>query len=222
MITMERWLEHFAQAAFRRSSDTAHDLKTPLNIAVLNLELLRMRVSKLAGGDDEKVNGYAKAIELELRRMANIFDTFFVLSTPPKDDEELHDVDIVPLCAEAAAHAAIEIDTTKDSFRVHGHESRIRLAFKMFFEGVSHVLAADALQASVERTDGCFTVAVTGRHAADDFEVTKIFKFYFTDALGNADLSLAAARLIAETYGGELNAVEDRDKVTLRLSFPGD
>jgi len=222
MMTMERWLEHFAHAAFRRSSDTAHDLKTPLNIAVLNLELLRMRVSKLAGGDDEKVNGYAKAIEVELRRMASIFDTFFVLSTPPKDDEALQDVDIVPLCAEAAARASVEIDSVDGSFKVHGHESRIRLALKMFFEGVSHVLAADALQASVERTDGRFTVAVTGRHAAEDFEVTKIFKFYYTDALGNADLSLASARLIAETYGGELNAVEDRDKVTVRLSFPGE
>jgi len=222
MITMERWLEHFAQAAFRRSSDTAHDLKTPLNIAVLNLELLRMRVAKLTGGEDEKLNAYAKGIELELRRMARIFDTFFVLSTPPKDDEELLDIDLCPLCSEAAAHASIAIDAVEGSFKVHGHESRIRLALKMFFEGVSHVLAADALRASVERTDGHFTVAVTGRHAAEDFEVTKIFKFYYTDALGNADLSLAAARLIAETYGGELNAVEDRDKVTLKLSFPGE
>jgi len=222
MITMERWLEHFAQAAFRRSSDTAHDLKTPLNIAVLNLELLRMRVSKLAGGDDEKVNGYAKAIELELRRMANIFDTFFVLSAPPKDDEALQDVDLCPLCSEAAARASVELDAIDGSFKVQGHESRIRLALKMFFEGISHVLTAGDLRASVERTGGQFSVAVTGRHAAADFEVTKIFKFYYTDALGNADLSLAAARLIAETYGGELNAVEDRDKVTIRLSFPGE
>lgn len=222
MTTMEPWLEHFAQAAFRRSSDTAHDLKTPLNVAVLNLELLRMRVAKLAGGEDEKVNGYAKAIEQELRRMARIFDTFFVLSTPPKDDEGLQDVDVCALCSEAVRRAGLEINDAGDSFKVHGHESRIRLALKMFFEGVSHVLTADALQASVERTGGHFTVAVTGRHAAADFEVTKIFKFYYTDALGNADLSLAAARLIAETYGGELNAVEDRDKVTLSLSFPGE
>src|SRR5882672_9165741 len=105
---MESWLESFAATNFRRSSDTAHDLKTPLNVAVLNLELLRMRISKLAGSEDEKVNGYAKAIELELRRMAKIFDTFFVLSTPPKDDEEPQDIDLGPLCSEAAARAAFE------------------------------------------------------------------------------------------------------------------
>ena len=92
----------------------------------------------------------------------------------------------------------------------------------MFFEGASHVLIDHERRATVERVPGRFDVIVVGAPASTDFEVTKIFKFYYTDALGNADLSLAAARLIAETYGGELNAVEDRDKVTLRLSFPGE
>src|SRR6266568_2206258 len=103
---MEPWLESFAKTNFRRSSDTAHDLKTPLNVAVLNLELLRMRVSKLAGGDDEKVNAYARSIEQELRRMARIFDAFFVLSTPPKAGEELTVLDVCALCAEAASEAS--------------------------------------------------------------------------------------------------------------------
>jgi nitrogen fixation/metabolism regulation signal transduction histidine kinase len=219
---MESWLESFATTNFRRSSDTAHDLKTPLNVAVLNLELLRMRVSKLAGGDDEKVNGYAKSIELEFRRMAQIFDTFFVLSTPPKGEDEPQKIDVTLICSEAAANARFELAGLDGSFSVYCHESRIRQAFKMFFEGASHVLTNHGQRATIERAPGRFGVVVTGAPASKDFEVTKIFKFYFTDALGNADLSLAAARLIAETYGGELNAVEDRDKVTLRLSFPGE
>src|SRR5436190_1896500 len=118
---MEPWLETFARANFRRSADTAHDLKTPLNVAVLNLELLRIRLRKIAG-DDEKIDGYSAAI--------------------------------------------------------------------------------------------------TGSPATEGLELTKLFKLYYTDPQGNADLSLAVARLIAETYGGELNASEDRDKVTLRFTFP--
>jgi len=92
----------------------------------------------------------------------------------------------------------------------------------MFFEGASHVLIIDGRRTTIERANGRFTLAVTGRHAGENFELTRVFKFYHTDALGNADLSLAAARLIVETYGGELNAVEDHDKVTFRLSFPGE
>jgi hypothetical protein len=219
---MESWLDHFASTNFRRSSDTAHDLKTPLNVAVLNLELLRMRVAKITGGEDEKVNGYSKAIEVELRRMAKIFDTFFVLSTPPKDDEEPVEIDFCALCTEAAAGAKYELAGVDGSFKVRGHDSRIRQALKMFFEGASRVLHEVGRSASVERMPDRFTVAVTGKPASPDFEITKIFKFYYTDALGNADLSLAAARLIAETYGGELNALEERDKVSIRLSFPGE
>ena len=219
---MESWLDHFASTNFRRSSDTAHDLKTPLNVAVLNLELLRMRVAKITGGEDEKVSTYSKAIEQELRRMAKIFDTFFVLSTPPKDDAEPVEIDFCALCSEAAATAKYELSGVDGSFKIRGHDARIRQALKMFFEGASRLFDEIGRSAAVERANGSFTVVITGKPASPDFEITKIFKFYYTDALGNADLSLAAARLIAETYGGELNARDERDKVSIRLSFPGE
>src|SRR5919206_3334121 len=109
---MDRWLEDFAHTAFRRSGDTAHDLKTPLNVAVLNVELLRMRIAKLAGAaaDDEKILTYTRSIETELRRMARIFDAFFLLSTPPKSDEERGAVDLCAACAEACASGGIELE----------------------------------------------------------------------------------------------------------------
>src|SRR5437588_5677614 len=111
--SMDSWLERFARAGFRRSSDTAHDLKTPLNVAVLNLELLRMRIAKLAGAavDDEKIVAYTRAIETELRRMARIFDTFFLLSTPPKGEGGPVELDLCALCAEAGQAAGFRMAT---------------------------------------------------------------------------------------------------------------
>ena len=219
---MDPWQEHFARTAFRRSGDTAHDLKTPLNVAVLNVELLRMRIAKVAGAaaDDEKILAYTRSIETELRRMARIFDAFFLLSTPPKGEEERAVVDLCAACAEACASANIALELPDAAVSLLAHESRIRQAYKLFFEGASKVLKDEGRRATAELGPERFEVTVTGEPAADDFEVTKIFKFYYSDPLGNPDLSLAAARLIAETYGGELNAVQDRDKVVLRLSFP--
>jgi hypothetical protein len=126
------------------------------------------------------------------------------------------------LCTEAASGAKYELAGVDGSFKIRGHDSRIRQALKMFFEGASRLLDEIGRSASVERGPGVFTIEITGNPSSSDFEITKIFKFYYTDALGNADLSLAAARLIAETYGGELNALEERDKVSIRLSFPGE
>jgi signal transduction histidine kinase len=208
---MERWLETFARANFLRSSDTAHDLKTPLNVAVLNLELLRMRLRKLSG-DDEKVAAYARAIEVELRRMARIFDTFFILSTPPKEGEPAA-VDLIPICAE------YELAVDGPSV-VLAHEPRIRQAFKMFFDGAAKVLQTEGRRVAVDR-DRNLRITISGYPVEEDLELTKVFKFYYTDSEGNPDLSLAAARLIAETYGGELNGVQESDKViTLQMSLP--
>lgn len=209
---MDDWFERFARANFARSADTAHDLKTPLNVAVLNLELLRMRMRKLAGEDDEKLAGYAKAIELELRRMGKIFDAFFLLSTPPK--EEPAAVDLAAICAEFGGTEPGE------PFLMRSHEARIRQAFKMFFEGSAAVLSAEDRRTEVSRSKD-FAVTATGTAVASDFDISKIFKFYYTDPNGNPDLSLATARLIVETYGGELSA-EVGDKVLIRMVLPGD
>ena len=218
---MDDWLETFARANFARSSDTAHDLKTPLNVAVLNLELLRMRIAKLgSAGDDEKIAGYLRAIEAELRRMAQIFDTFFLLCTPPK--EEPPDViDLAPICVESATAAGYSFELSGPA-RLRAHEGRIRQLFKLFFDGASKALRAEERTASASLDGRQLEVTITGILQGEETEVTKLFKFYYTDPLGNADVSLAAARLIAETYGGELNGTQkDRDKVVvLRLAFP--
>jgi nitrogen fixation/metabolism regulation signal transduction histidine kinase len=215
---MDRWLELFADTAFRRSSDTAHDLKTPLNIAVLNLELLRMRLGKLLETEDKKIEGYLQAIETELRRLAQIFDAFFLLSAPPKTDDIPSRIDFGALCTEVASEYGYQLTIGQPALG-EGHESRIRQGLKLFFQGASKVLKEEGRQAEVGR-NGNLTVTVSGEPAADEFEPTKIFKFYYTDPLGNPDLSLAAARLIAETYGGELSVEGESDKVFLRLSLP--
>jgi K+-sensing histidine kinase KdpD len=215
---MEPWLEAFVRANFLRSADTAHDLKTPLNVAVLNLELLRMRIAKLGGASkDEKVADYAAAIETELRRMARIFDAFFLLSTPPKNEGAPKVFDVAEICTEAMAEFDVGL---RGPANIRAHESRIREALKMFSEGASKVLKSEGRKASAECVDKSLRISVSGQPADDQLELEKIFKFYYTDPQGNPDLSLAAARLIVETYGGEVDAIQERDKVTLRLSVP--
>ena len=215
---MDKWLQLFADANFRRSSDTAHDLKTPLNVAVLNLELLRMRVRKIAGADDEKLNEYTRSLEIELRRMARIFDSFFLLSTPPKGEGAPQPIEIGSFVAEAAEAAGYTAESA--TARVVTHEARIRQALQLFFDGASRVLKSTDRRLRISRENSRYTIVITGEPEAADFELTKIFKFYYTDPAGDPDLSLATARLILETYGGELNAAQESDKVNLRLSLP--
>lgn len=218
---MEPWLESFAEANFRRSADTAHDLKTPLNVAVLNLELLRMRLRKLVGGDDAKINGYTAALEVELRRLGRIFDAFFLLSTPPKDAGAPTDVDLAAMAAEGAASHGLTVDSGEPGGPAHvvAHEARIRQAFKLFFEGATNVLTGER-RVTAGPEGQVFHVSVAGALDVPDLELSRLFKFYYSDPSGKPDLSLASARVIAETYGGELFAARESDKVSLRMSFP--
>ena len=160
---MEFWLEAFANTAFRRSADAAHDLKTPLNVAVLNLELLRMRLAKLVPAEDDKVAGYVAAIETELRRMARIFDTLFLLSTPPKNEGEPQLVDVAPLCGDAGGPAW-----------VRGHESRLKEAFKLFLDGAARVLERGPTK-TTSRDGRHFAVTIQGVPRGKNFELTKLF-----------------------------------------------
>jgi len=138
---------------------------------------------------------------------------------PPKGDEPPTRVDVAPISIEAAEFGGFTLEAAGPAI-VIAHESRIRQAVKMFFEGAANVLALNGREASAQQQQQELRITATGIPVGDDFELTKIFKFYYTDPAGNPDLSLATARLIAETYGGELNAWQESDKVTLRLSFP--
>jgi His Kinase A (phospho-acceptor) domain len=216
---MERWLENFANTNFLRSTDTAHDLKTPLNVAVLNLELLRMRVRKLTdGADDAKLNEYASSIEMELRRMARIFDSFFLLSTPPKGEGPPERLDVAAISAEEAEGCRVRI-APLPATTLFAHEARIREGFRLLFAAATKLFSGK-LESGAAREGDRTVVTIMGNRPTGDFEPSKLFKFYYTDALGNPDLALATARLIFETYGAELNASEESDKVVVRLTLP--
>ena len=219
---MEEWLEPYADACFRRSADIAHDLKTPLNIAVLNLELLRMRARKICGTeeDDPRLLAYTKAIELELRRLARIFDAFFILSVPPRRSPEPVKVDVDTLFCEIATNAGYPVEPLGDEPCAMAHEERSRELFRYLLEGAGRNFARESILIERECHTRRYLIRITGK-AAGDIEVEKLFKFYYTAPDGNPDLSLAAARLIAETQGGgTLTATPVDGNLVLELSLP--
>ena len=181
---MDPWLENFARANFRRSSDTAHDLKTPLNVAVLNLELLRMRAAEARRRRRREgrrpTRGRSRPSCAAWR---SIFDAFFLLSTPPKNDEPTGDVDLVPDLRRGSALAPDSRSDVDGAGQVAAHESRIRQAFRLFFEGAAKSVRDEGRTVAVaQRRCGASPSRSPAVRPPEDFELTKIFKFYYTDA----------------------------------------
>ena len=213
---MKPWLERYADAIFRRSADVNHDLKTPLNIAVLNLELLRMRLARIAPAiaEDEKLRSYSSSVEVELRRMAKVFDAVFQQGAPPDDRRDPEGIDLAPLLVErfglgdaTPLRAAIHADRGAELIRL------LAAGASKIFEGPPAV--------TVDRSpDGSLDMKLSGAFASESIEIGKLFKFYYTDESGNPDISLATARLIAESYGGSLDARAEGNRMFMELVLP--
>lgn len=217
---MDSSQKRYAQTFFNRSVDTAHDLKTPLNIAVLNLELLRMRMHKLTGGEeDSKLSSYSAAIEIELRRLARIFDAFFTYIVPPKGAPAEEQIDVEKTLREIATQFAFELDE-QPSCLCWVSASRLREMLKQFLDGGTRMLDRSSLALTRRCDSNGYNLQLRGPAADADLEIDKLFKFYFTNNEGAADLSLATARLIAETLGGEITAHREGDELLLELSLP--
>jgi hypothetical protein len=209
---MERWLELYADTAFRRYPDIHHDLKTPLNIAVLNLELLRMRVKRLLDeeADDAKVVEYVRSIDNELRRMAQIFDALFHEAAPPTDGAPPQIVDLGEILRESFQTVTVPTPALI-------HESRARGLIRLLAAGCGKIFR-NSPRVVVE-TGAQTVVRFDGPLPEGGVDTARLFKLYFSDADGSPEISLATARMIAESYGGELEAKPDGDlfKVELRL-----
>lgn len=213
---MDRWLQTFAEAIFRRSADVNHDLKTPLNVSVLNLELLKMRLAKLApeAGRDEKVREYTRSIETELRRMARVFDAVLYDGLPPKDRKAPTVVDLGPKLGRYYD------GKPGRSCSVVMHEERAAEMVRLIAEGAAKIFGS-APAVTVDTSDeGRLAIRLEGEPSEDLPDLDKLFKFYYTDAAGNPELSLATAKLIAECYGGTLTAARMEGRIVLQLALP--
>lgn len=216
-----KWFERFAEAAFDRASDLAHDLKTPLNIAVLNLELLRMRVQKLVGHPDDKLNEYSKAIDQELRRMARVFDAYFVYGAPPKLEEKLEAHSPTASLQATKRPEGWSVQDAAANARVLMHASRLQDLMKLLVDGVGKIFSPGSVVLTASTDGSDYHLRVEGESSSQETDFGKVFKFYYTDPSGNPDIAFATARLIAETYGGNLTLWDENGKrLVLDLRLP--
>jgi hypothetical protein len=215
------WIEKFAAAAFSRAADVAHDLKTPLNVGVLNLELLRMRLQKLTGSPDEKINDYTRGLDGELRRMALIFDAYFVYSVPPKDKESIQGVPMADAVGRAKWPSQWRFQGAAAA-DVFAHPSRIRDLLSLLIEGGGKIFSPSTVVVVPHSNESSYQLRVEGAPSIAETDFGKLFKFYYTDTSGNPELTLATARLIAETYGGSLTLWDENNgsRLVLELQLP--
>lgn len=196
-----------------RSKDVAHDIKTPINIAVLNLELLRMSLLRDPDPDQKRLEQCASA-ERELRRIAQIMDALISVLNVEHGDAK---TSVSPMISEVARELGISLKVSGD-LEVRITEGVLRKLAENTLSGAADAL--DDAEATLEAEKEQFRLTIRG-NPRDSAEIGKIFKFYYTDASEKPRLELATARLIAEAFGGSLKMEQDEDETAFILEMPG-
>lgn len=202
----DRRLADRMRSLARLHRHNAHDLRSPLNAMVVNLELLGDAVEPGASGGDLEARRrrYVGVLKEELGRLSRHLAAWLAHTAPP--DAAMRDFDAVPLVEELALvleprtrkqGTELELDLPPEPVEAHGPRDRVR-----------QLLLALAVRA-LDDLAGDEGAPVTGDRPPGDGGVLEIG---VDDAGGSARLwmahdgpatAAAAVRRIVETHRGE-------------------
>lgn len=211
----------------------AHEVRNPLNAALLQLHLLSRGIAKATTGERDPLLGRARIVEGELKRLERLLSDFLELARPrpmarePIDLAELLD-EVTAFQEPAAAAAGVRLVRRIGDARAVGDRERLKQVF--------HNLLVNAMEATpqggvvtvschrgADDPDATVTIADTGRGIPAG-TLEKVFEPFFTTKEAGTGLGLSIVRQIVERHGGaiDLESAEGRGtRVTLRLPATG-
>jgi len=162
--------------------DVAHELRGPVQSAVVNLEVLRRRA---AAGKLEDVPGRADVVEAEVRRMHGLADAFLGLLREPAAEP------VTVTAEKLLAGAILLIDVVARSCRVRWECDALSVDVLIHVRPEPAVLAiVSQCVAAVHAAGEGGTVRVQARSEPDAFVMEIVAE---TEAAREADASLMAA-----------------------------
>ncbi len=211
----------------------AHEVRNPLNAALLQLHLLGRGIAKVVTEERDPLLARARIVEGELKRLEHLLSDFLELARPrpmarePIDLAALLD-DVTSFQEPAAAAAGVTLVRRIGEARAVGDRERLKQVF--------HNLLVNALEATplggvvtvschrnADEPDTTVTIADTGRGIPGG-TVEKVFEPFFTTKEAGTGLGLSIVRQIVERHGGgvDLESTEGKGtRVTLSLPATG-
>lgn len=225
---LEADLAHAAQVRSLGSlhAGLAHDLRSPLNTIVLNLELLK----GYRKNDDEHAWNEALAVlEDEAQRLAGSVDLLMSQMLSPTDEVVCFDAndlvrDLRRLLAGQARFQEVElvVDASPEPLEVRGRREWLRRALtNVAINGLEATPEGGRLTLMTRSTGGRaeIDIADTGPGVPDTLG-ERIFDLHVTTRATGTGVGLFVARSIAEADGGTLRLVPSEAGALFRLSLP--
>jgi signal transduction histidine kinase len=208
----------------------AHEIRNPLNAAVLELHLLGRGIERLGDpGVREPMKRRVGIVEAEIKRLERLLTDFLELARPRAPQREPVDLarvvgDVLELEGEAIAAHRVEVvrDTAADSTAVGDVEKLKQVALNLVVNALDVMPDGGALRAGVggDAAEVWMAIGDTGP-GVDPTILAEIFDPFFTTKAAGTGLGLAIVRKIVDQHQGRVE-VDTRHGAgtTVRVVLP--
>ena len=188
-----------------------HDLKSPLNAMVVNLELLKVSISDTPQVDRQR--RYVEILHEELMRLNRSIETLLPAAAPPRDEAGRFDLralvqEVAALVSTTARHQNVKlaVEAGGEGAEVHGYRDRIKLALLCLVTNALEAMPEGGslgLELEVRGDQG--VLAVTDSGAGVPAEAgDRIFERNYSTKPGHTGLGLHVARSVVEFTNGSI------------------
>jgi PAS domain S-box-containing protein len=208
----------------------AHEIRNPLNAAVLELHLLGRSIDRLG---EEAVRAPMRRrvdiVESEIKRLERLLTDFLELArprAPQREPVELSRVvsDVLDLEEEAIAahHVHVEKELEPDCFTLGDVEKLKQVALNLVVNALDVMPEGGVLRGSASGDASEVWLAVSDSGPGVDANIlAEIFDPFFTTKAAGTGLGLAIVRKIAEQHAGRVVVDTEIGKgTTVKVLFP--
>jgi signal transduction histidine kinase len=223
LLSRARMLEAQAQMDDRLTfvgalaAGLAHEIRNPLNVLSMNLQMLEEEISTRGDGGESLV--YTAALQGEIRRLSSLVNNFLSYARPNQPRFESRDLN--QLLQDLCAFVRPEFERRELTLRqelalylppVDLDEAQIRQAILNILMNATHILkpAGTVTVRSRVGPDGGAVVSIADDGPGiQEEDREKIFEVFYSSRGGGTGLGLPIAARIVEAHGGTIS-VESR------------
>jgi PAS domain S-box-containing protein len=203
----------------------AHEIRNPLNAAVLQLRLLDRDIGKLATGEEQRqaMRDRAKIVGDEIGRLNRLLTEFLDLARPRDIGREPVHVgklvdDVLELQREAlqARNVVLERDIATDGCVAIGDHAKLKqVVLNIVVNALEAMRSGGSLTARVHAPGDKVIVEIGDTGPGIEPQVlARIFDPFFTTKEAGTGLGLSIVRKIVDQHGGDVRVESERGKGT--------
>lgn len=188
-----------------------HDLKSPINALVVNLELLKSSLSETP--DLDRQRRYVHILHEEMMRLNRAVERLLPAAGPASEERGRFDLkdlveEVAPLLSTTARHQSVrlEIVAPEEKLPMDGHRDRIKQAFlALSINALEAMPQGGRMEISLERRQDRAVLAVSdsGPGVADSMR-DRMFERYSTTKERHEGIGLYVARSVVESTNGSI------------------